>query len=191
MRDTVIVFARVPRLGAVKRRLAREIGDRAALRFHRQTLHRLLRALAVDRRFRTIVALTPDHAPARLPVRLARIPQGRGDIGQRMHAACRRYPRGKVAIIGSDIPAAGPADAAAAFRALGRADAAFGPAIDGGYWLVALGPRRPSHPFAAARWSTPHALSDTLDNFPGRRIVMLRRLQDVDTADDLVGLRAR
>ena len=42
MRDTVIVFARAPVLGAVKRRLARDIGDRAALRFHRQTLHRLL-----------------------------------------------------------------------------------------------------------------------------------------------------
>ena len=35
MRDTVIVFARAPRLGTVKRRLARDIGDRAALRFHR------------------------------------------------------------------------------------------------------------------------------------------------------------
>ena len=32
MRDTVIVFARAPVLGAVKRRLARDIGDRAALR---------------------------------------------------------------------------------------------------------------------------------------------------------------
>ena len=36
MRDTVVVFARAPRLGAVKRRLARDIGDRAALRFHRR-----------------------------------------------------------------------------------------------------------------------------------------------------------
>lgn len=190
MRDTVVVFARAPRLGAVKRRLAREIGDRAALRFHQQTLHRLLRALAADRRFRTVLALTPDHAHARLPVRLPRIPQGSGDIGRRMHAACRRYPRGKVAIIGSDIPAAGPTDVVAAFRALGHADAAFGPAIDGGYWLVALGPRRPSHPFAAARWSSPHALSDTLNNFVRHRVAMLRHLRDVDTADDLIGLRA-
>ena len=43
----VFVFARAPRLGAVKRRLARDIGDRAALRFpSRATLTRLLRGLA-------------------------------------------------------------------------------------------------------------------------------------------------
>ncbi len=34
MRRVCVVFARAPRLGAVKRRLARDIGDRAALRFH-------------------------------------------------------------------------------------------------------------------------------------------------------------
>ncbi len=42
MKDTVVVFARAPRLGTVKRRLARDIGDRAALRFHTSTLIRLL-----------------------------------------------------------------------------------------------------------------------------------------------------
>jgi len=184
MRNTVVVFARAPRLGTVKRRLAAEIGDRAALRFHHGTLLRLLRQLVRDRRFRTVVAITPDRTRLRLPVRVPVLPQGRGDIGQRMHRACRRFPRARVAIIGSDIPDARAADLAAAFRALGRADAAFGPAADGGYWLVALGPRRPARPFAAARWSTEHALADTLANFPGHRVVHLRMLSDVDTAAD-------
>lgn len=184
MKDTVVVFARAPRLGTVKRRLARGIGDRAALRFHRATLLRLLRALLAERRFRTVLALTPDGAGDRLPMRVARIAQGRGDVGQRMAAACRRYPRGRVLVIGCDIPAAGPADALAAFRALGRADAVFGPAADGGYWLVGLGPRRPARPFANARWSTSHALADTLVNFRGRKVARLRTLSDVDTVAD-------
>jgi uncharacterized protein len=72
----------------------------------------------------------------------------------------------------------------AAFRALGRADAVFGPAADGGYWLVGLSPRRPARPFAGVRWSSEHALTDTLGNFPGRRFARLRTLQDVDTAAD-------
>jgi len=190
MRDTVIVFARAPRLGAVKRRLARDIGDRAALRFHYGTLARLARALAADRRFRTLLAVTPDRAGFRLPTRLPRIAQGRGDLGRRMHRACARFPRGRVAIIGSDIPGAGPSDLAAAFRALGRADAAFGPAEDGGYWLVALAPRRPGAPFFRVRWSSEHALADTLANFRGRRVALLRRLRDVDTAADLAKLCA-
>jgi hypothetical protein len=184
MRDTVVVFARAPRLGTVKRRLARDVGDRAALRFHQTTMVRLLRSLLADRRFRTVLALTPDGARDRLPVRIMRIGQGRGDIGVRMDHACRRFPRGRVAIIGCDIPQAGASDVATAFRSLGQASAAFGPASDGGFWLVALGPRRPARPFAAARWSTRHALTDTLANFRGRAVAFVRELDDVDTVED-------
>jgi uncharacterized protein len=187
MIDTVVVFARAPRLGTVKRRLARDIGHRAALRFHTATMLRLLRGLLAEPRFRTVLALTPDGAPDRLPVRVQRIAQGRGDIGARMDRVCRRYRKGRVAIIGCDIPDASAADARSAFRALGRAQAVFGPARDGGYWLVALGPRRPARPFANARWSTRHALADTLRNFKGRTVARLRVLRDVDTARDLSG----
>lgn len=185
MRNVVVVFARAPRLGAVKRRLARGVGQRAALRFHMSTLIRLLRALLAERRFRTVLAVTPDRAQFRLPWRVERVRQGAGDLGARMHRAFRRFPRARVALIGCDIPDAGPQDALAAFRALGKADAAFGPAADGGYWLVAMSPRRPARPFALVRWSTRHALADTLGNFTGRRIALLRTLHDVDTAEDL------
>jgi rSAM/selenodomain-associated transferase 1 len=188
MRDTAIVFSRAPRLGAVKRRLASAIGDRAALRFHRATLLRLLRALAANRRFNTVLALTPDGARFVLPPRVIRIDQGKGDLGHRMHRALARFPHGRAAIIGSDIPAAGSDDLAAAFRALGSAEAVFGPAEDGGYWLIGLGPRRPARPFAAVRWSTAHALADTLSNFRGRRVAMLRPLSDIDSADEWASL---
>jgi len=190
MKDTVVVFARAPRLGAVKRRLARDIGQRAALRFHVATMTRLLRALAADARFRTVLAVTPDRARFRLPARVARAPQGGGDLGQRMHRAFRRFPRARVAIIGCDIPDAGSHDLAAAFAALGTGDAAFGPAADGGYWLVAMSPRRPARPFDRVRWSTEHALADTLANFAGRRVAMLRTLRDVDTAADYAAFAA-
>jgi rSAM/selenodomain-associated transferase 1 len=185
MRDTVVVFARAPRLGTVKRRLAKDIGDRAALRFHTGTLLGLLRDLRRNKHFRTVLALTPDGARDRLPVRIERIAQGRGDIGQRMDMVCRRFRHGNVAIVGSDIPDAKAADVRAAFRALGQHDAVFGPAEDGGYWLVALGARRPAQPFVKARWSTSYALADTLRNFRGRRVARVRMLRDVDTACDL------
>jgi rSAM/selenodomain-associated transferase 1 len=191
MKDIVVVFARAPRLGAVKRRLAREIGARAALRFHVATLTGLTRALVADRRYRTVLAITPDRARLRLPVRVTRIPQGSGHLGVRMHRAFRRFPRCRVALIGSDVPDAAPTDVWAAFRALGSAQAVFGPAADGGYWLVALSSRRPARPFTSVRWSSEHALADTLANFAGRRIAMLRTLHDVDTAADLNRLRGQ
>jgi rSAM/selenodomain-associated transferase 1 len=182
----VFVFARAPLLGTVKRRLAREIGERAALDFHRATLARLLRALARDRRFTTVLAATPDRVAMRWPVRTEMVWQGGGDLGARMHRLMRRCPRGRAVIVGCDIPDLTAGDVAAAFRALGRADAVFGPAEDGGYWLVGLGPRRPARPFAGVRWSSAHALTDTLANFRGRRVARLRTLRDVDEAADLI-----
>ena len=184
MKDTAVVFARAPRLGAVKRRLAKEIGDRDALRFHTATLTRLLRVLSADRRFRTVVSVTPDRSALRLPHRVTRIRQGTGDIGQRMLRAFRQFPRCRVVIIGSDIPEANAADIVTAMRSLGAADAVFGPAVDGGYWLVGLPPHRPAHMFCRVRWSTQHALADSLQNLAGHRVAFLRTLHDVDTAED-------
>jgi rSAM/selenodomain-associated transferase 1 len=192
-RPTVILFARAPRLGAVKRRLAKGIGARAALRFYRATLSATARPIARDRRWRTVLATTPRGARTDwthfVPRGTPRLEQPRGDLGARMAGCMKRYPRAVLA--GSDIPDLRPDDIAAAIRALGRADAVFGPATDGGYWLVGLGPRRPARPFAGVRWSTRHALADTMVNFRGRRVALLRRLQDVDTAEDLARLKAR
>ena len=182
MRDTVIVFARAPRLGTVKRRLAKGIGERAALRFHVATLVRLLRNLQGCRRFDVVLAVTPDRARFRLPIAVRRIDQGRGDLGCRMCRALGRYRR--VALMGCDIPDAGAEDVRAALRGLGTADAVFGPASDGGYWLIAVGPRRPGDLFGASRWSTEHALADTLGQFRHHRVGFIRCLSDVDTADD-------
>jgi rSAM/selenodomain-associated transferase 1 len=189
--DTVLVFARAPRLGAVKRRLARGIGAAAALRFYRRQLASVLGEVARDGRWRCLVAVTPDREGmrARLPWRVARVPQGHGGLGERMDRAMRG--RRRVVVVGSDIPGLCRADIAAAFSALGRAHAVFGPAEDGGYWLVGLGPRRPARPFGAVRWSSEHALADTVVNFCGRRIALLRRLRDVDTAEDFWALRAQ
>lgn len=185
MRNTVYVFARAPRLGAVKRRLAGDVGDLAALRFYRATLARTLRVLAVDRRFHTVIAVASSQQTTRWPVRLPVVGQCRGNLGLRMDRIARRHRRGRVAIVGSDIPGLRADDVAHAFRLLGRASACFGPATDGGYWLVALAPRRPSEPFASVRWSTGWALDDTLANFVGRPVVLLRELSDVDNGADL------
>jgi hypothetical protein len=182
MKDTVIVFARAPRLGTVKRRLATDIGERAALNFHAATLTALLRDLKACRRFDVVLAVAPDRARFPLPIRVRRIGQGGGDLGRRMSRTLRCYRR--VALIGCDIPQAGSADLRAAFNRLGTADAVFGPATDGGYWLIALGPRRPADLFGASRWSTEHALQDTLEQFRRHRVGFIRRLSDVDTAAD-------
>ncbi|MBX9701500.1 MAG: TIGR04282 family arsenosugar biosynthesis glycosyltransferase [Acetobacteraceae bacterium] len=189
MRGTLILFARAPRLGTVKRRLARGIGAVPALRFHRTQLAGQVRTLGRDRRWRTVLAVTPDltaQRGTRWPGGLQRQAQGGGDLGRRMGRALARH-RPLAVLIGCDIPGIRPADIATAFRALrAGAPAVFGPSEDGGYWLVGLGARRPERPFDAVRWSTGTTLADTVANLRGPRPpALVRRLRDVDTVDDL------
>jgi hypothetical protein len=68
---------------------------------------------------------------------------------------------------------------------LGTRDLVFGPAEDGGFWLVGVR-RRQVLPalFGRVRWSTPHALADTLAGLPpGITVGFVDRLEDVDDGE--------
>ena len=194
-RATVIVFLKAPRLGQVKTRLAKVLGDPAALRFHRGMAARLIRALARDSRWRVVLALSPRPAWRRRDVpcpSLRRIDQGNGDLGRRMVHVLRRAPPGPVLLVGTDVPDLSPAVVAAGFRLLAGSDAVFGPAEDGGFWLVGVRDRRlPKQAFAGVRWSTRHALADACANLRNRRVALLAPLADVDTPTDYVHWRSR
>lgn len=187
-RRHLVVFVKAPRLGRVKSRLAAGIGALAALRFYRETTLRVLRRLGRDPRWRTVIAVTPSRAlRGRFwEPRLPRLDQGPGNLGRRMARVFRSLPPGPVVIVGSDIPEIAPRHVAAAFRALGSRDAVFGPARDGGYWLVGLrrSPRVPAGLFADVRWSSAHALADTQASLPRNfRVALLETLEDVDDAE--------
>jgi hypothetical protein len=179
MRRHLILFARLPRLGAGKRRLARDIGAVAALRFERLMLARSLRRLGRDRRWRLRLAVTPDRTARGWPSRHRVVAQGAGDLGERMQRAMAACPPGPVVLIGADIPGLTAAHIAAAFALLGRYQLVFGPAKDGGFWLVGSRHRPPD--FGKVRWSTSHALDDVLANLPRPVSVgFAARLDDVD-----------
>jgi glycosyltransferase A (GT-A) superfamily protein (DUF2064 family) len=106
----------------------------------------------------------------------------------------RDLPAGPVVIIGSDIPDISARHIAAAFRALGRNDAVFGPSADGGYWLVGLKRvPRVRDIFGQVHWSTDRSLEDTLRNVrnAGMRVAMLDVLHDIDTLDDFKSWKDR
>ncbi len=180
----LVIFTRAPRVGQGKRRLARDIGHIGAFRFQYAMVWRLMRTVGRDRRWRTWLAVTPDRSGP-WPPWLSVLAQGRGSLGERMTSVLRQLPPGPAVIIGSDIPGIRAADVHAAFRALGSHEVVVGPARDGGYWLIGL--RRPLQridPFAGVRWSSEHALADTLRNFEGKRAARLRTLADVDDGED-------
>lgn len=196
MTRTLIIFVKAPVAGRVKTRLARDVGPARAA-----ALFRVMSAQAIANAgggvWKTVLAVDPPSAcargPASWPRRFQRTPQAKGDLGERMRRAFDAAPPGPAIIIGADAPGARRRHIAAAFRALAGADAVFGPADDGGYWLIGLARRRAAPDlFNGVRWSSAQALKDTLASLPqGFRVSFIDPLRDIDDARDLEALGAR
>jgi ADP-ribose pyrophosphatase len=98
---------------------------------------------------------------------------------------------GPVAIVSSDIPAVPEGSLDRAFALLDDdSDVVLGPALDGGYWLVAM---REFHeqPLQEIPWSTPAVLAVTLERCraAGLRAALLEPWRDLDTVVDLAFIR--
>ncbi|KPA20275.1 hypothetical protein shim_32640 [Shimia sp. SK013] len=189
----LVIMVKEPRAGRVKTRLGRDIGLTTAAWWFRHQSASLIRRLR-DPRWQITLAVAPDVEGliSRVwPRDVPRVPQGPGDLGDRMGRIMRHMPPGPVCIIGADIPDITRAHVHTAFRSLGAHDASFGPATDGGYWLVGLKRISPPPPtlFQNVRWSTEHALADTRASLPNHLIATVATLSDVDTAKDLPPLR--
>ncbi len=181
-----------PRPGRVKTRLGREIGMVPAAWWFRHQTRSLLRRIR-DPRWDIVLAVSPDREGLMSRVwqsDLPRWPQGSGDLGQRMSRVMARAGS-RVCVIGADIPGIKAQNIRRAFDLLGDHDAVFGPAPDGGYWLVGL---KHSQPLPAGflqnvRWSTEFALEDSVRSLGSARLAFADTLSDVDTAADLAMTR--
>lgn len=181
----LLVMAKQPRIGRVKTRLGAGIGDIEATRAYRVMLAETLNTLSRDPRWQTWIAVSGVHELYAnvWPENVHLVDQGTGDLGDRMQLMFNTLPTGPVVIIGSDVPDIARADIADAFHQLGRHDAVFGPAPDGGYWLVGQSRRRTVlEMFDNVRWSSEHALADTMANLNSGSVKLLRQLADVDDA---------
>ena len=187
-RRTLVLMVKVPTAGRVKTRLVRGIGLGPATNFYRHSVASLVRRLTRPGRWAVLLAVSPDAArktPA-LPGSLqARIPQGRGDLGQRMQRAIDGAPPGPVIVIGTDVPGITEHDIAQAFHRLAGHDAVIGPSPDGGYWLIGLGRRRRRlRPFRKVPWSTSAAFAATMRNLADSRVALIDQKADIDDAAD-------
>ena len=181
-------MAKVPVAGSVKTRLARIIGVAEALRFYRATSRAVLGRIGRQPFWDTFVAVTPDTGICNRiwPRGMARLAQGPGDLGARLQRPMRTLPPGPVCVVGTDVPDIDVALIRRAFRLLGQNDVVFGPAEDGGFWLVGQR-RRPGliEHYANVRWSHVETLADVLANLGGRKVAFTGRLHDVDEPSDL------
>ena len=181
----LVILTKVPLFGTIKTRLARDVGQVQALCFARTISQRLYREVSNDKRWDCQLAITPDTLVNRTriwPARSKQIPQGQGDLGERMANVAAAHSTGPLVIIGTDIPGIKKTHIAQAFKTLGYSDFVIGPAKDGGYWLIGM-KKRPagSVPFKNIRWSTKDTLKETVANIGKRmRISFLEELEDID-----------
>ncbi len=189
----VLLFAKAPRAGFVKTRLARDVGEERALAVYRTVGQRV--AAAVAEYPLTVWYDPPDAEPemrAWLGDHECRAQLG-DDLGGRMaHAFREHFARGDdgpVIVIGADTPDISVTTIAEAILILDRADVAIGPALDGGYYLLGL--NAPHEPlFESVPWGTRDVLQVTvrrcrdLDLTVGRLDVR----RDIDTVEDLRAL---
>ena len=189
MRSKLVIMVKEPHPGRVKTRLGRDIGLTASAWWFRHQTRALLRRIE-DPRWDTILAVAPNFEglTSRIwPAHLPRVAQGRGDLGHRMSRLLRGLPTGPVCIIGADIPDITRPRIAEAFKALSDHEAVFGPAPDGGYWLIGMKRARPPRAdiLTNVRWSSEHALTDSTRSLGDLSIAHVANLRDVDTVDDL------
>jgi rSAM/selenodomain-associated transferase 1 len=193
----VIVFLRAPELGRVKSRLAATVGPAQALVIYRELLELTLTTMRSHPQVE--LRVTPDESIAGQEPLLQpgwrRTPQGAGDLGERLERAVQDAFAAKptpVVVIGCDCPELTEDDLIDAGRLLATRDVVFGPATDGGYWLIGL--KRPMPElFRGISWGTSRVLPQSLDSAQrlGLNWGLLRELDDIDTEADWQAWRAR
>ena len=190
---TLVVFVKEPRPGAVKTRLAADVGPEAAAELYRALVESVLEATTpVPGEYERLVFFDPPEARRGLREWLPGVSlraQSAGELGERMaDAFARAFGRGatRVAIVGSDVPGVTRGTVLRALEELGEADVVLGPAEDGGYYLIAL---REPHPelVRGIDWSTPRCCGRRSSGRAAAGLVVrqLETLRDVDTLADL------
>jgi rSAM/selenodomain-associated transferase 1 len=184
-----IVFAKNGELGKVKTRLAQTIGNEGALRVYLDLLQITEEvSSAVENVYLRIYF--SDYRLEDLWPGIEKYIQQGADLGQRMKNAFEQgFNDGFTSIvgIGADLPEITPMHISDAFHALESTDFVFGPALDGGYYLVGMSFDKGLYVFENKPWSTEDLFqltkAEILEN--QHSMFELETLNDIDTLEDL------
>jgi len=187
LKKLLIIFLKYPQLGRVKTRLAKGIGEEKALAIYQHLVAHTLEVAAlgdwdVQLHWAQPMASYPGFEGYDYSL------QKGDDLGSRMAGSMakglRHYDR--VVLIGSDIPGIHEDIIEDAFEQLSRYDIVFGPAADGGYYLVGLSQYLPEV-FQLREWSHPEVLAQSIElaKANGSTWALVDTLSDLDTEEDL------
>ena len=186
--EWLLVFCKNPIPGQVKTRLAKTIGETAAAAVYEQLCSHTRHVLHFWGGAVAVFHVTPPPYQNPWNQNDWRQKTQRGhDLGERMqHAITWAFAKGasKVCLIGSDLWTLTPTDLKDAFKALDDHPIVWGPATDGGYYLIGLTQPQPEL-FHNLPWSQPNLLKKSQARLPQLSQFHLRKQNDIDTLEDL------
>ncbi|MFD2351009.1 TIGR04282 family arsenosugar biosynthesis glycosyltransferase [Nonomuraea ferruginea] len=189
----LLVIAKEPVPGRVKTRLTPPCTPREAAALASAALEDTLRTVARVPVARRVIAL--DGAPgAWLPTGFTVVPQRGDGLDERLAAAfgdAHRLSPTPIVLIGMDTPQVTVGLLADAVSLLGAHDAVFGPATDGGFWLLGLRAPVPDL-LLGVPMSEPITGEIQLNRLAeaGMSVACLPCLTDVDTMADAIEVAA-
>lgn len=186
-KELLIVFVKNIVLGKVKTRLAKSIGNTGAFNVYKQ-LFNITQTATLKLDVERHIYFSDVVINASWPNDQKFIQKG-NDIGERMESAFKKgFEMGfdKIILIGSDLPDISPIIISEGFNKLSLSDTVFGPATDGGYYLVGM-KKLPLGLFRDKPWSHPSLMNETLKTLVQQKIShsLLTQLNDIDTIEDL------
>jgi len=194
-KDALAILTRYPEPGSTKTRLIPALGAQGAAKLHYRMLEHVLHVAHVLREKRSVQASIFHAGGSRQAFRellgpeLCYVEQSGESLGERMESAFQymfKLGCAKAVLIGSDCPGLEVSTLEEAFRALDTAEVVFGPARDGGYYLLGL-----TRPVPGLFRNIPWGTGDVLDlslrqaRQSNLSVHLLGTLQDVDEAEDL------
>lgn len=186
--NLLIIFTRNPELGKCKTRLAKTIGNEAALEIYKFLLQH---TVSVTKNLTCDVEV---HYSEKIHyndiwdeyIYIKKL-QIEGDLGEKMqHAILSAIKNGyrNIIIIGSDLYDISQEDLEVAFKALETFEFVLGPSEDGGYYLLGMNQFKPQL-FINKSWGTDSVLRDTLLDLKDDHLQLLEERNDIDVYDDL------
>jgi uncharacterized protein len=187
-KNALIIFTRNPELGKCKTRLAKTIGDEAALGIYKYLLKHTASVsenITADKYVFYSENIKKDDLWDSNIFR-KKLQYGY-DLGARMeNAFSELFELGyeKIIIIGSDLLDLTTNHIEGAFQTLNNHEVVIGPAKDGGYYLLGMKTMQPNV-FKNKNWGTSTVLNDTINDIQNCTFTLLKELNDIDTFEDL------
>lgn len=187
-KELLIIFTKNPKLGKVKTRLAKTVGDEKALEIYKFLLdhtQQITQNLNCEKAvYYSDKINTEDIWDNNIYQKHLQYGKDLGERMQNSFSESFENGYGKVVIIGGDIYDLESNIIEETFKKLDINDVIIGPAKDGGYYLIAMKTTRIDI-FKNKDWGTSSVREDTMKDLTKVKVHLLRELNDIDVIEDV------